>query len=402
MKCRYCFSEKKISTLGGLNEMKVCGVFPNNVDAKLASVKMDLVHCYNCGLIQLSETGILLTDQYGENYGYRSGLNKSMVNHLKLLAQYESSLANITSSSVVIEVGANDGTHLREFVKTGAELIAIDPTLDKWINYYDFKAKMVCDFFPSEKIQKYIGKTDLIVSHACFYDLPDVKRFISSVSQHLKYGGIWSFEQIYLPSLIKNNAFDSICDEHLEYYTLAFIKNALEEHDIYLESISFNEVNGGSIWVTARKGYTQAFKNAFDFLIDMEYLYIGATPAQLHRTFQDFFSRIEYLGQEMREILAARKELGPVYAVGASTKGNALIQHWKLSPFIDACIEINPSKFNCYTPGSNIPIIEESLIDIEKSTIIIMPWHFGDSIAKKYKEKCKCVILPLPKITLIQ
>lgn len=398
MNCRYCHSSSNIIKLGGLNEMKICGIFPASKDVDLPSVLMELVFCSNCHLIQLNETGIDISMQYGDNYGYRSGLNGHMVNHLNYLAINEKHIGDLNQDSIVLEIGANDGTHLRNFSSLGAELIAVDPTLKKWESFYDFEAKLINDFFPSHALVGYENRIDMIVSHACFYDLPDVKNFLKAIHLYLKPGGVWSFEQIYLPSMLVNNAFDSICDEHLEYYTLNFLKNALQENNLFIENISFNEVNGGSVWITARKGYSKAFDGAFNSLYEMEKVFLGNSNEALIENFTNFFERIDIIGKELKSLLESLREESKIYAVGASTKGNALIQHWDLGSNIDGCLEINPSKFNSFTPGSNIKILDEDTIDLTGAVLIILPWHFGESIVNRYKDKCKAIIVPLPTV----
>lgn len=396
MKCRYCASQALLP-LGGLQEMSICGVFPGTADAVLPRVRMELRHCSVCGLTQLAETGVSLADQYGQNYGYRSGLNGSMVRHLKLLASYELAASRLTADSVVIEVGANDGTHLREFANTGARLIAVDPTLEKWRQYYDFPHVGIADFFPCPELEGCRGRADLVISHACFYDLPDVAQFVKAVSESLKHGGLWSFEQIYLPSMIANRAFDSICDEHLEYYDLRFIQRALHDHGLFLESATFNEANGGSIWVVARKGYSNAFDGAFDALVEMERRYMGRTPQDVQATFQQFFADVERLGQEVTALVKEARDHGPLYVVGASTKGNALLQHWQLGRLIDGCLEINPDKFGRFTPGTDVPIVDERQVNLAEASVLILPWHFGKAIEQRYAHACKRVIVPLPR-----
>ena len=52
-----------------------------NENENLASGPLEITKCQNCDLVQLAHS-YNLNMLYGENYGYRSGLNGSMVRHL--------------------------------------------------------------------------------------------------------------------------------------------------------------------------------------------------------------------------------------------------------------------------------------------------------------------------------
>jgi hypothetical protein len=72
---------------------------------------------------------------YGETYGYRSGLNSSMVKHLQLKVSKIEELVNLDDESLVIDIGSNDGTTLAAY-KRGPRLIGIDPAAKKYASFY--------------------------------------------------------------------------------------------------------------------------------------------------------------------------------------------------------------------------------------------------------------------------
>ena len=54
---------------------------------------------------------------------------------------------------------------------------------------------------------------------------------------------------------------------------------------------------------------------------------------------------------------------------------------------ITAFGEINPDKYGCVTPGTNIPIISETEVKAAKPDyMIVLPWHFKPGILQREKE----------------
>ena len=109
-KCRGCESEKLITTLS-LGEQVLTGVFPKSVTEEITKGPLDLVWCEDCSLLQMKHS-YSMDEMYGENYGYRSGLNASMVRHLQNKIRMLEQLASPTDNDLVIDIGSNDATSL--------------------------------------------------------------------------------------------------------------------------------------------------------------------------------------------------------------------------------------------------------------------------------------------------
>ena len=65
-----------------------------------------------------------------------------------------------------------------------------------------------------------------------FYDLENPKSFIKNIKELLDKDGIWHFEQSYMPSMLRANSYDTICHEHIEYYSLKNIYELLNSFDL--------------------------------------------------------------------------------------------------------------------------------------------------------------------------
>ena len=155
-KCRICGNTHLASVLD-LGEQMLTGVFPREKGAKVTTGPLRLVKCMGgdevCGLLQL-EHSYDLGEMYGENYGYRSGLNASMVAHLhskvkKILGQVE-----LREGDLVIDIGSNDSTTSQAYPSSGQVLVGIGPTGVKVRNYYPPHLQLIPDFFSSALVQE--------------------------------------------------------------------------------------------------------------------------------------------------------------------------------------------------------------------------------------------------------
>lgn len=202
-----------------------------------------MVICNKCKLLQL-EHNFDPDEMYGANYGYMSSLNASMVSHLKLKALNLKNKYNLKPKDCILDIGSNDGTFL-SFFNNKFKLFGCDPTIKNFSNLYRKDINQLPFFFSSKHFKD--KKFKLISSISMFYDLPDPLDFARQIHSILHDNGIWHIELSYMPMMIKNNSYDTICHEHLEYYSLKSLKNLLNSAHFKIINLSFNQVNGGSI-----------------------------------------------------------------------------------------------------------------------------------------------------------
>ena len=248
--CRFCKSNN-LTNVVNLGKQTLTGVFPISPNEKITKGPLILCLCKNCSLLQLRHS-FDLNEMYGKNYGYRSSLNSSMVVHLKNKAINLKKKYHIKKNHYVIDIGSNDGTFLN-FFSGYQNLIGIDPTIKKFKKFYRKEIKKIEDFFPSNQIEKILNskKVKLITSISMFYDLENPLQFVENIKNLLDKEGIWHFEQSYMPSMLKQNSYDTICHEHLEYYSLSIIKKILNKGGLKILDVDLNDINGGSFSVTA-------------------------------------------------------------------------------------------------------------------------------------------------------
>jgi hypothetical protein len=403
-KCRVCGSSslKKIFTLG---DQKFTGIFLQKKNSNVPSGNLSLVFCKFCSLLQL-ENSFDKKILYGNNYGYMSSLNNTMSMHLKNKSENLKKKYNLSSGDLVIDIGSNDGTFLNFFNKS-FNLVGVDPTIKKFYNYYNKNILKIDDFFSKNSIQATVKnkKAKLVTSISMFYDLQDPLKFANDIFDILDEDGVWHLEQSYMPAMIKNTSYDTICHEHLEYYSLKSIKYIFDKIGFKIVDIEFNDVNGGSfaLTVTKKKSAYKENKVLIEWLLEKEELYKYNSPS----TFDDFFKKTVMHKKILKKLLVALKDAKKkVIGYGASTKGNVILQYCNINedllPYIS---EVNKYKYNKFTPGSNIRIISEKKAKLLKPDFyLVLPWHFKSFIINKEKDFIKNggrLIFPLPDIEIV-
>lgn len=405
-KCRVCGGTELVQVLA-LGVQTLTGVFPKSRGVTITSGPLDLVRCVaepGCGLTQLKQS-YDTAEMYGENYGYRSGLNASMVGHLTAKVGSILAMNVLSDSDLVIDIGSNDATTLKAYPQGRFTLLGVDPSGAKFREYYPADIRLIPDFFSAGVVADALGgrKAKVITSFSMFYDLESPVSFASEIAQTLHDDGIWVLEQSYLPTMLRMNSFDTVCHEHLEYYCLAQINWIMEKVGLKVIDVEFNDVNGGSFSVVvAKQASTRRTATAtVREVLDRE---ARDAPDSLG-AFAEFAARVESAGAELRAFLSKAKKSGQrVVGLGASTKGNVLLQYFGIGPeLLPVIAEVNPDKFGSFAPGTHIPIASEAeVLSSKPDYLLVLPWHFRGFFVKHPALKGKKLVFPLPKLEVVQ
>jgi cyclopropane fatty-acyl-phospholipid synthase-like methyltransferase len=403
--CRIC-GNSELAPILNLGEQFLTGVFPKDPSQTISRGPLELVKCHgpeHCGLLQLSHS-FDSAEMYGANYGYRSSLNQSMVEHLRhkingLLHKYP-----LPKNAIVLDIGSNDGT-LLSFYPSTVRRIGMDPTATKFLSFYQAGIEAIPEFFSRSAFSALAGqdKASIITSIAMFYDLEDPLAFVQNVRECLSDDGIWHFEQSYMPTMLNQNAYDTICHEHLEYYSLRQIDWMISRSGMRILDVEINNVNGGSFAVTACKTHAPFHSNrdkisallALEDLQKLDHL----------STFKQFSQRVFQHRDDLRKTVTNINKTGALLlGYGASTKGNVLLQFCEFGVSeIPAIADVNKDKFGAYTPGSKIPILSETEAHaLKPDYLLVLPWHFRENLISRetaFLNKGGRMIFPLPEIT---
>jgi SAM-dependent methyltransferase len=409
--CRVCGSSS-LTPVINLGEQYLQGSFvkPGKEIPPMRKIPLTLVRCdptkdeRACGLLQMEHT--VPPEVLYSAYWYRSGTNSTMHNHLKGIVGEAIDLAE-KSGGNVLDIGCNDGT-LLSYYPDSFLCYGVDPSdVAQEIE----GATVFQDIFPSEELSKRVPSQhfDIITSIAMFYDLEDPVSFTQEIGRLLAPEGVWIFEMSYMPLMLKMNSYDTICHEHLEYYSLAVIEYILKKADMKVFNVSINDINGGSIrcFATHINNFSyrdDEFSRNIDELRRQEFD-LELDTDKPYKNFQDHINvHKEELTNLLKEIKKSNKR---IHIYGASTKGNTILQWCNIDHrIVDYAAERNPDKYGAHTLGTDIPIISEAESRaMNPDYYLVLPWHFKEEFVKREHqtlERGSQFIFPLPTLETIK
>ncbi|MGB7202187.1 MAG: class I SAM-dependent methyltransferase [Pyrinomonadaceae bacterium] len=406
--CRVCGSDS-LRTVIDLGEQYLQGSFvkPGKELPPMEKIPCQIVRCEDgCGLLQMKHS--VPPDVLYSAYWYRSGTNNTMRSHLKGIAEKAMKIWS-KPQATVLDIGCNDGTLLKnyppEFKKFG-----VDPS-DVAQEVKGENLQVIQDIFPSPQLDAASGRgsIDIITSIAMFYDLEDPIAFCRSIKEFLSPEGIWIFEMSYMPEMLRLNSYDTICHEHLEYYSLAVIEKILTLAELHIFKIEFNAINGGSLRCYATHVNNDKYKRAEnDAFIDKVRQQEIDLELDTDKPYLEFQLRIDNEKKKLRDMLTGLKADGKrIHIYGASTKGNTILQFCEIdNSIIDYAAERNPDKYGAKTLGTNIPIISEAdSRAMSPDYYLVLPWHFKAEFVEREKEMLDNgtgMIFPLPEIEIVK
>jgi NDP-4-keto-2,6-dideoxyhexose 3-C-methyltransferase len=376
--CRIC--DRDTVEVANFGNLALTSIFPNAAE-KIPYIPMTVRHCRHCGLLQLGEnTNPAL--MYKPGYGYKSGVNETMVNHLNGIVKYAWPYAG--NNGTVLDIGCNDGTLLKLWDKyISVKKYGYDP-----IGEYIDGATVTKDYF-SEHGRKY----DVITSISMFYDIPNPIKFAKDIFESLTPNGIWIVEVGYA-GMLQKGYWDGIVHEHLTYYGLKQFQYIATSANLRIKDFSFNDCNGGSLRVTLERNdvtFKPHHPDAYKVI-------------QLENEWEwdSLWDNVVNSAKSIREAISGKL----TYVLGASTKGNAILQLIGATPeLIPAAVERNPDKFGKVTPGTNIPIMsEEWLRENHPEMLLVLPYHFREGMLERYKDlrgKGVKFVFPIPSVDIV-
>ena len=403
-KCRICNS-KLFFDLFSLGKLSFTGKFPKNLKDKIPKDFINLVMCKKCKLVQL-DRNFNPNYLYSQDYGYRTGINSTMTKHVEHVANEAVKLSKLKKNEYVLDIASNDGTLLnfysRKFITVG-----IDPLINKYKNYYKNINFKVSNFFSLKVLKKkrLNFKYKIISALSMFYDLKNPNLFVKDVKKVLHKDGIFILEHADLLSLFKYTLFDTICHEHLEYYSSKIIINLMKKNELRVFDIKNNDINGGSsrYFICHNDAKFKINKKKITNILNQE----KKLKLESRNSYLKFYKKINLIKDKTKKLINNLVDKNKIiHGYGASTKGNVFLQYLEISskkiPFI---AERNPLKFNKFTPGNYIKIVSEKKSRIQKPDYyLVLPWHFKNEILKreiKIRRLGTKFIFPLPILKVI-
>ncbi len=398
--CRLCGSKRLSRVLSLGNQYVSDFVTPTGQHPKSP---LELIHCTNCGLVQLRHT-FPRTNLY-RHYWYRSGISKTMREALEDITTKAYQVAKPDQGDLVIDTGCNDGTLLRTYPSSRLRLVGFEPAENlvedarrdtHWVFNDFFKADVFRDKFANDKAK-------IITSIAMFYDLEDPNKFVHDVAECLSPDGVWIVQQNYLATMLQKNGFDNIGHEHLEYYSLSTMERLLARHALESFDAETNDVNGGSFRIyAAHKGIYPMKESVALLTRNEDHLRLNDVEA-----YHKFAANILKIKFQLKQLVRNEVQNGKtVYVYGASNRGNTILQYCGLDyRLIKKATDANKEKWGLRTVGTKIPIVSKEEARKDKPDyFLVLPHHFLEEIRreeKDYLDKGGKFIVPLPEVRVI-
>ncbi|HLK38544.1 MAG TPA: class I SAM-dependent methyltransferase [Polyangiaceae bacterium] len=409
--CRVCGNQALARAID-LGEQHLQGSFvkPGKELPPARRVPLSVVRCDTarderaCGLLQLEHT--TPPDVLYAAYWYRSGTNQTMRSHLAGIAREVVEVAGRPGARV-LDIGCNDGTLLAcypdDYVKFGVDPSDVAQSVKG--------ATVIQDVFPSRRLAEACAgeRFDAVTSIAMFYDLESPVACARAIADLLAPGGVWVVEMSYMPTMLENDSYDTICHEHLEYYSLAVLERIVRDAGLRIFRVALNAINGGSIRVfvahlaDGKHGTPEDRRVLLDRrLAEFELRLDTEDP---YRAFQ---RRIEKHRDELAALLhKLRGEGKRVHVYGASTKGNTILQWCGIDhTLVECAADRNPDKHGARTLGTDIPIVsEEESRAKSPDYYLVLPWHFRAEFLERERpmiDRGCGMIFPLPRLEIVR
>ena len=394
--CRLC-RNKKLKRIFNFGNHFVSNFVSKSKIKKSIKAPLNLIHCNKCDLLQLEHTAPqeLL---YKGFYWYRSGVTNTMKDALKDIFLKGKKIAKLKKNDVIFDIGANDGTLLKYFKKSGFKTIGCEPAKNLTKELKKNCHYVMDDFWSFEKLDDILNKHNLkkpklITAIGMFYDLDDPSKFIGDISKALDDNGIFIAQLMCLKSMLQKNDLGNICHEHLEFYSYKSLIYLFETNGFEIFKVEENDVNAGSYRIYAKKFKKKSIKVRENTSLKDVRKFIDRVKLSRIKT-------VNFIKNEKKK----KKE---IFLYGASTKGNTILQYFNLdNKLIKYAADRSPEKWGKYTVGTGIKIISEKKArQLNPDYFLVMPWGFLKEFVKREDKWLKNggkFIVPFPKFRIIK
>ena len=404
--CRIC-KNTKLEKILDLGEMPLANAFldEDQLGQEEIFYPLRVVWCGSCGLLQIDE--IVPPEILFSNYVYVSGTSEALRKHFEGLATEVVHDFNLNSEALVVDIGSNDGTLLKEFRKFSVQVMGVEPAINIAKIAEENGIKTINSFFSEDiakKIVKENGKADAVTATNVVAHTNNLDDLLKGIAYLLKEDGVFVIEVPYLVDLLDKVEFDTIYHEHLSYFAVRPLKRLFEAHDLKIVNVERVTIHGGTIRVfVSKKKSSYKINESVSQLISLE-IEKGLSEITAYRKFAE---RVEKLKADLVRLLQKLKnENRKVIGYGAAAKGNTLLNYYHVGPdLMEFIADLSPMKQNKFTPGTHIPVYSpERIYDAKPNYMVILAWNFADEIMgqqSKFKEIGGKFIVPVPEVRVI-
>jgi SAM-dependent methyltransferase len=369
------------------------------LDAAEPRYPLTVVFCPACSLLQILET-VEPTVLYGSDYPYYSSFSDDWLKHCRANALELIERRALGPSSLVVELAANDGYMLRNFVARGVPVLGIDPAPGPVAAARAAGIPMRQTFFTrtlADQLRQEGLEADLILGNNVLAHVADLGGFVEGLRALLKPQGMVVMEVPYVRDMIDHCEFDTVYHEHHCYFSGTALDRLFARHRLTLADVRRIPTHGGSLRLfVAREGAPPS--EAVRQLLRDEHE-LGVDSAGYYR---DFAMRARAIQRSLRDLLASLKAQGKrIAGYGASAKGAILVNSSGIGPdLVDYVVDRNVHKQGRYLPGVDIRIEAPSRLTTDPPDyLLLLVWNIKDEILGQQAEFRNLggrMIVPIP------
>jgi len=403
-KCMVCGSER-LSNFLDLGLQPNGNSFPDEV-SKTKEIKypLSMSVCESCWLVQLDDyppPEVVFTD-----HPYVTGLNAPIVQHFQNLSKHVVKKFQIPPQSLVVDIGANDGTLLSAFRELGMRTLGVDPG-QRTGKLARANGITVCESFWNQATGRALRTLNLepsvVTATAVFYHTPDLHEFVSGLAEVINDHTVFVTQCVYIKKVLEELQFDHFYHEHTCIYSIRPLQELFAQHRMRLLDVEFWDVHGGSfILYVAKDSSPLPTSQSIAVAIDAE------ERAGLFRleTYLDFARNVNHNCERLMTLLRVLKEeKKTVYALGAPVKGSTLMNYCGIGPdLVSMAVEVNQFKIGRLTPGNHIPIVGEERVKKQPDYYLVLAWNFLEYFIRKHEKFLQAggkFIVPHPRVGIV-
>lgn len=403
--CRICGETNLTQVLSfGATPLANAFLTRDALDAGEEWFPLDVFLCCDCGLLQLLD--VVDPALLFRNYLYVSSTSPSFVKHFEDYAAAVIEQWDVPATSLVVEIGSNDGILLRPFRSRGMRVLGVDPAeaiaaaataagLETWPRFFDHKV--------AREIRHQHGPARVIAANNVFAHADDLHGILDGVNELLHPAGVFVFEVSYVLDVVEKTLFDMTYHEHLCYHAVRPLEHLFESHGLQMLDAQRVPTHGGSLrGVVQRQGGVHGRRPSVEHLRRLEVVAELDKPA----TYVAFGKRVDTLRDRLQRLVRELKGQDKrIIGFGAPAKLTTLMHYFQIGPnVVDFIVDDSPLKQQRFTPGFHIPILAvEEMYRAKPDYVLILAWNFAEAILKKhqaFRQAGGRFIVPLPELVV--
>lgn len=346
---------------------------------------LKLFVCDQCWLVQTDDYA-QAEDLFNKDYAYFSSVSQSWLEHVLQYVEMITKRLKLNRNSFVLEIAANDGYLLKNFLKSDIPCLGIEPTASTAIAAEKLGIPIMREFFGdslAKRLQKEKKQADLILGNNVYAHVPDINDFTKGLKTVLKSNGTITLEFPHLMRLLEHTQFDTVYHEHFSYLSLFSVSQIFERAGLKIFDVEELSTHGGSLRVFGCHQEDDRLSLESVALVLADESRRGMREIGTYRLFQKCVEKVK--DDLLLFLISQKREGKKVAAYGAAAKGCTLLNFSGVTPdLLPYVCDAAPSKQGKFLCGTHIPIEKPEILRQDKPDIVlILPWNIQTEITQQ-------------------